>query len=79
MHLIHVESQSVVLVSELNVLPLLKQNTHRLHFQGKVSFSFVNWLFTPTSIFTNMTARLFVTLYSLARAKAKVYIYVLIN
>ncbi len=60
MHLIHVElSQSVVLVSELNVLPLLKQNTNYTDFQGKVNFSFVNWLFTPTSIFTNVTARLF--------------------
>ncbi len=65
MHLIHVElSQSVVLVSELNILPLLKQNTNYTDYifsfeTFEVNFSFVNWLLTPTSIFTNMTSRLF--------------------
>ncbi len=41
MHLIHVESQSVVLVSELNVLPLLKQNTNYTDYIFRVKLTLV--------------------------------------
>ncbi len=42
MHLIHVElSQSVVFVSELNVLPLLKQNTNYTDYIFRVKLALV--------------------------------------
>ncbi len=44
MHLIHVESQSVVLVSELNVLPLLKQNTNYTDYIFRVKLALVLYI-----------------------------------